>query len=95
MNNRSRKLKQIGAVCTVSIILLLYIITFVLAIMNNSYTDTFFNASLFATVFIPIMLYLIKWIANVLKSYNPNNVYNNSHNNSSEKTDKPKNSEDT
>lgn len=90
MNNHSKKLKQICAICIVSIILLLYITTFVLAIMNNSYTDMFFNASLFATVFIPIMTYLIKWISDVLKRYNPNNT----HNNFSKETDNTKNSDD-
>ena len=89
MNNHSKKLKQICAICAVSIILLLYITTFILAIMNNSYTDMFFNASLFATVFIPIMIYLIKWISNVLKSYNADNA----HHNPSKEADNTKNSD--
>lgn len=76
MKHFPKKLKQIGAIAVIAIILLLYITTFVLSLMNNSYTDTFFNASLFATVFFPIMIYLINWIAKVFKSYNPNNPDN-------------------
>lgn len=62
MNNKIKKLKQIAAIAAVAIILLLYITTFTLSLMNNSYTDKFFSASLFATFFVPTMLYLIFWI---------------------------------
>lgn len=76
MNNFSKKLKQYLAIFSVIIIVLLYLITLVLAIMNNSYTKTFFQASLFSSVFLPLMLYLFIWIAGILKSYNPNNSEN-------------------
>lgn len=72
MNKIPKKLRQIAAITAVFLILSLYIITLVLAIMNNSYTQKFFYASLFSTVFIPVMLYLISWMAKVFKSYNPN-----------------------
>lgn len=71
-NNVAKKLKQVLAILAIIIILLLYIVTLILAIMNNSYTKTFFEAALFSTFFLPIMLYLFIWIGNVLKSYNPN-----------------------
>lgn len=73
MEKAKKKIRQIAALAAVCLILVLYIITLVLAIMNNSYTEKFFYASLFSTVFIPVMLYLISWMGNVLKSYNPNN----------------------
>lgn len=68
MNNHSGKLKKVFAICTVSIILLLYITTFILAIMNNTYTDMFFNASLFATVFVPVIIYIAKWLSDTFKN---------------------------
>lgn len=81
MNNFSikKKIKQLSAIAAVIIILLLYLTTFILSLMNNRYTDMFFNASLFATVFVPVMLYLMNWMAKVFRSYNPNNDEN-SHN---------------
>ncbi len=76
MDNKFKKFKQILAILAVALILLLYVITLVLSLMNNSYTHKFFNASLFATFFIPIMIYLIIWIAKVFRSYNPNDESN-------------------
>lgn len=73
MKKISKKIRQIAALAAIVLILSLYIITLVLAVMNNSYTEKFFHASLFSTVFIPVMLYLISWMAKVFKSYNPNN----------------------
>lgn len=72
----SKKIKQFLAIGTVVIIIGLYITTLVLAIMDNSYTERFFQASLFSSVFLPVMLYLMIWISNVLKSYNPYNEEN-------------------
>lgn len=40
--------------------------------MNNSYTHKFFYASLYATFFVPLILYVFIWLANVFRSYNPN-----------------------
>ena len=71
MNQFYQKFKRFNALLAIIIILLLYVTTLVLAIMNNEYTKKFFFASLFASFFIPIMLYLIMWIAKVFRSYNP------------------------
>lgn len=65
MNKNIKKLKQVAAMAAVAIILILYAITLVLSIMNNSYTEKFFTASLFSTFFIPLMLYLLIWIRNL------------------------------
>lgn len=72
MNSVFKKIKQIFAILAIVVIVLLYIITLILAVMNNSYTKTFFEAALFASIFLPLILYLLIWIGNVLKSYNPN-----------------------
>lgn len=74
----SKKIKQILAILTIIIIIGLYITTLILSIMDNAYTERFFQASLFSSVFLPVMLYLMIWIGNVLKGYNP---YNSTHNN--------------
>ena len=71
MNQFYQKFKRFNALLAIIIILLLYLTTLVLAILNNEYTKKFFFASLFASFFIPIMLYLILWIAKVFRSYNP------------------------
>lgn len=69
MKNESiDKLKRILAMSTIIVILALYAVTFILAIMNNSYTDKFFNASLFATVFVPVMTYLIIWMTKLFRN---------------------------
>ncbi len=65
------KFKRFNALLAIIIIVLLYLTTLILAILNNEYTQKFFFASLFASVFIPVMLYLIMWIAKVFRSYNP------------------------
>lgn len=73
MKKSIKKIRQIAAIAAICLILSLYILTLVLAIVNNEYTQKFFYASLFSTVFIPVMMYLISWMAKVFKSYNPNN----------------------
>lgn len=73
MKKIHKKIRQIAAIAAILLILSLYIITLVLAIVNNSYTEKFFYASLFSTVFIPVMIYLMSWMAKVFKSYNPDN----------------------
>ena len=72
MEQFQKKFKQISALIGVIIIVLLYLTTLILAIMNNSYTKRFFYASLFSSVFLPVMFYLMMWIAKVFRSYNPN-----------------------
>lgn len=63
-----KKLKQILALVTVAIILVLYATTFVLALMGKNY-DKMFTASLTATVVLPTMLYIIIWLRGVLKKH--------------------------
>ena len=76
--NYMKKLKQIAALVTIVVIVLLYLTTLVLALMNNSYTQNFFTASLFASIFITVIIYLIFWIENDIKKHNPNNEENKS-----------------
>lgn len=79
-----KKFKQVSALIAVTIIVLLYITTLILAVMNNAYTKRFFYASLFSSVFLPVMLYLMMWIAKVFRSYNPSLHQNSSGNNPSD-----------
>lgn len=73
MEKALNTLKRVSALVTVVVILVLYVTTLVLALMNNSYTKKFFMASLVASFMLPIFIYLIFWIAKVLRKYNPNN----------------------
>ena len=61
-----KKLKQILAIVAIIIILGLYATTFVLAVLGNTISNTVFMASLYATVGVPCMLYVIFWLAKVL-----------------------------
>lgn len=76
MDKITKKIKQISAFVTIIIIIALYITTLVLALMDNKYTQKFFIVSLFSSVFIPIMVYVMFWLAGVLKLYNPTNPDN-------------------
>lgn len=93
------KIKQIAAMAAVIIIILLYGVTLVLSLMNNRYTERFFYASLFSSVFVPVMLYLMVWIGKVFKSYNPYNSSDSPKNNIQKSTptpdSKPESSSDT
>lgn len=57
-----RKLKQILAIAAIVIIIGLYITTLVLAILGNSVSHSLFLASLYATVVVPVMLYIFLWL---------------------------------
>lgn len=63
-----KKLKQILAIIAVIAIACLYITTLILAILGKEY-ENFFKASLFATIVLPIMLYIIFWLRKVLSDY--------------------------
>lgn len=85
-NGLINKIKKFFSIIAIAIIVLLYITTLILAIMNNSYTDKYFKAFLFASFFVPIMLYLFIWISKVLSSYNnPEDSSVNNHNTDSDK----------
>jgi len=58
------KIKKYVALATVVILVLLYIITFVLSIIDSSASGQMFMASLFATVTLPLIVWVILLLAN-------------------------------
>ncbi len=63
----NKKIKQILAIIGIVIILGLYITTFILAICGNENTHGLFMASIFATVMIPVIIYIIQWLYKLVK----------------------------
>lgn len=62
-----KRFKQIMAITAIVIIVGLYLTTLVLAILGNSVSHSLFMASLYATVIVPTMLYIILWLAKLLR----------------------------
>lgn len=62
-----KKLKQIFAIGTIVIILGLYLLTLVLSLLGNTLSDSLFKASLYATVVVPLMLYIILWLTKLFR----------------------------
>lgn len=62
-----KRFKQIMAITAIVIIVGLYLTTLVLAILGNSVSHSLFMASLYATVIVPAMLYIILWLAKLLR----------------------------
>ena len=63
-----RRLKQILAIIAVVLLAALYIITLVLAIMGNENTFGWFLACIFCTVVIPVLMWVISWLYNMIKN---------------------------
>jgi len=64
------KIKRIGALALVVILLGLYITTFILAFMKSPAAQKLFQGSVIATIAIPIMLYGYMLIYKYLKNRN-------------------------
>lgn len=62
-----KKIKQILAIIGIIIIVGLYIVTFILAITGNENTKGLFLASIFATVMVPVIIYIIQWLYKLVK----------------------------
>ena len=60
-----RILALTGAVLLVS----LYILTLISAIIDSPFFRDLFRASVAATIIVPILIFVIRWIRNVLKLY--------------------------
>ncbi len=54
--------KQIVALIGVALLVLLYIVTLILAIVDTSASGTMFGISLIASVFIPLLIWIYTWI---------------------------------
>lgn len=68
---KGKKFRRILALCGVILIVGLYVVTLVLAIVVNSseLTRMMFRAALVSTVMIPVFLYVILWLHQVLSKY--------------------------
>ena len=61
-SNKKRTPKQIIALVGVILLALLYVTTFVLALVDTSASGKFFMTSLVATVMLPLVLWIYTWI---------------------------------
>ena len=64
-----KKVKQIIAILVVVLLLGLYVITLIMAITDNSSTMSMFEASVVATILIPVLLWIYTFIYKLLKKY--------------------------
>lgn len=63
-------LKRIAALLGALLLITLYVSTLVLALMHNPVSTSFLMASILATFFIPVTIYGMTLIANILKKDN-------------------------
>ena len=63
-----KRLKQVLAIITVVLLIALYIVTLVLAIIGNENTFGWFLACIFCTVVIPVIMWVIAWLYNMIKN---------------------------
>ncbi len=66
----NKKLKQISAVIAIIILVGLYIATFIFAIIDSPYSGRMFQACLFATISVPILLWIWIWLYGVITGKN-------------------------
>lgn len=60
--NKKRTPKQLIALVGVILLALLYVVTFILAIVDNSASGKLFMTSFVATALLPIILWIYTWI---------------------------------
>ncbi|MBQ9549416.1 MAG: hypothetical protein IJU87_01255 [Lachnospiraceae bacterium] len=60
-------MKRILAIIAVAILVLLYLITFILALMNHPDTGRLLMAAIVCTVFVPVMIHLLLMMNNARK----------------------------
>lgn len=63
-------MKKLIAIIGILIILFLYITTFILAILNKPGTAELFKTSIYATIVIPILMYIYLWLYRLLRDKN-------------------------
>ena len=64
-----KKVKQILAILGVALLLGLYVITLIMAITDNTSTMSMLEASVVATILIPILMWAYSFIYRLLKKY--------------------------
>lgn len=62
-----KKFKQIIAILGILALLGLYLTSFMLAVFGNENSAKMFNASVYATIAIPIFLWVMMWVAKLLQ----------------------------
>lgn len=65
-----QKLKQILGIAAIALLVFMYVLTLVLAIIDNPHTMTLFKASVAATVVIPVVLWVIRIFVKIAKPDN-------------------------
>ena len=60
--------KQIAALACVGILVLMYIVSFVVAIFNFDGTGRMFQACIVATIALPILLWIYIWLYGMMKN---------------------------
>lgn len=65
-----KKMKQIVAILGVILLLGLYVLTFVMAIIDPTETMQYFMASVVATVMIPALMWIYMYIYKLIKKNN-------------------------
>ncbi len=63
----NKKLKQVLAIIGLVIIAGLYLTTLILALTGNENTHGLFLASIFATIMVPLIMYILSWIFKLVK----------------------------
>lgn len=64
-----KKVKQILAILGVMLLLGLYVITLIMAVTDNTSTLSMLEASIVATILIPILMWAYSFIYRLLKKY--------------------------
>lgn len=64
-----KKVKQILAILGVVLLLGLYVITLIMAVTDNTSTLSMLEASIVATILIPILMWAYSFIYRLLKKY--------------------------
>ena len=62
-----KRTRQIMAIIGIIILVGLYIVTLILAIMNNEYTKRWFTAAIVCTVVVPILIYVYQWLYKLVR----------------------------
>ena len=56
------KIKRILAIILVAVLILMYVVTLIMAIFDNSATMYMFKGCVACTIFVPVILYLYSWL---------------------------------
>lgn len=59
--------KRIVALIGIVILAGMYIVTLVLAILNNDLTSRFFTASIICTVVVPVLIWVYQWLYKLVR----------------------------